>query len=73
MYVLGWNTYFESAQVSLDGFSEEGKRFKFQIHIIIINKPTGSNMACVVLLPQAKLEFEEDASIRPKYCQICCI
>ena len=39
-------------------FREEGKRFKSQIHLIIISRdqrgPTGSIMTCVQLLPQAK-------------------
>ena len=33
--------------------------------------PTGNNMTCVDLLPQAKFEFK-DSSIQPKYCLICC-
>ena len=62
-------------KIRLDAFSEEGKRFKSQTHLITIRAcrgPTGSNMTCVYLLSQAKFEFK-DSSIQPKYCPICCL
>ena len=37
--------------IDVDAFSEEGERFKSQIHLIVISRdccgPTGSNMTCV--------------------------
>ena len=50
-------------KLDVDAFREEGKRFKSQIHLIIISRdcqgPVGSNMICVHLLPQAEFEFKD--------------
>ena len=63
-------------KLDVDAFCEGGKRFKTQIHLIIISRDcwgaTGSNMTCVHLLQQAKLKFK-DSCIQPKYCLICCL
>ena len=63
-------------KLDVDAFKEEGKRFKSQIHLIIISRDrhitTGSNMRCVHLLPRAKFEFK-DSSIQYKNCLICCL
>ena len=61
-------------KLDVSPFSEEGKRFKSQIHLILISRDcrgrTGSKMTCVYLLPQAKFGFK-DLSIQSKYCLIC--
>ena len=47
----------------MQGYLE--KRFKSQIHLIIISRdcwgPTGGNMTYVHLLPQAKLGFKDSS------------
>ena len=54
-------------KLDVDAFRLEAKRFKSQIHLIIISRdcggPTGSNLTGVLLLPQAKFEFK-DSSIQ---------
>ena len=63
----------KTRKLDVDAFGREGKRFKSQIHLIIISRdcwgPIGSNMTCVHLLPQAKFEFK-DSSIQHKNCLI---
>ena len=63
-------------RLDVDAFREEEKRFKSQIHLIIISRdcrgPAGSNMTCVHLLPQTKFEFK-DSSTQPKNCLIYCL
>ena len=48
-----------------DAFREEGRRFKSQIHLIIISRdcsgPIGSNMTCVNLFPQPNLSSKIQA------------
>ena len=61
-------------KLDVDAFRKEGKRFKSQIHVIIISRNcrgpiTGKNMTFVQLLPQ---EFK-DSSIQQKNCLICCL
>ena len=56
-----WLPRKKTWKLDVNAFCVEGKRFKSQIHFVIISRdfcwPTGSNITCVHLLTQAKCKL----------------